>query len=409
MTSFARRAYFDCYSGAAGDMLLGTLLDAGLPLGELVEALQSLPLEGYRLRAERVTRHSITGTKLHVELDAIEQHQRHFSDIESLLRNSELPLQVIAQATAVFRRLAEAEAAVHGISMEQVHFHEVGAVDSIVDVVGCVWGLHALGVTEVFASPLPLGAGWVDTAHGRLPVPAPTTLRLLAAVSAPTRPLDVQVEMVTPTAAALLAELATFAQPPLLLESVGYGFGSRELPWPNAVRVWLGRAPAASSMSSGVEQDTVALLECNLDDITGETLGYVMERLLAAGALDVWFTPIQMKKNRPAVKLAVLAQLEDMPHLSQLLLRETTTLGVRQMIVGRVKAEREHISVETPWGTVAVKVKRLAGQPVAASPEYEDCAKLARKTGEPLLRIYAAAQAAAMAVLQAGSKCSNSS
>jgi len=396
--SVGRRAYFDCYSGAAGDMLLGALLDAGLSLGELTAALGSLPLEGYHLRAERVTRQGIAGTKLHVDIEAGEHHHRHLADIEALLRGSALPIPVIERAQAVFRRLAQAEAAVHGTTMEEVHFHEVGAVDAIVDVTGCVWGLHALGVTEVYASALPLGSGWVQTAHGRLPVPAPATLAILAAVGAPTTPLDVPAELVTPTAAALLAELATFARPPLLLDRVGYGFGTRELPWPNAVRVWLGRAPDGDA-----RHDTVVLLECNLDDATGEALGYAMERLRTAGALDAWFTPIQMKKNRPATKLSVLTTPERASEFSDLLLRETTTLGVRRAVMDRAKAVREHITVETSWGPVRVKVKRLDGQSIAASPEYEDCAALARQVGVPLAQVQAAALVAFQKILLANS------
>jgi len=388
--------YFDCYSGAAGDMLLGALVDAGLPTGDLEEALRGLPVAGYRLWAERVTRQGVTGTRLHVDVSGDEeQPHRHLADVLSLLASSALPAAVVARAGAVFQRLAEAEAAVHGTSVEEVHFHEVGAVDSIVDVTGTVWGLHALGVEHVYASPLPLGEGWVTTAHGQLPVPAPATLRLLAAAGAPTRPLAVQAELVTPTAAALLAELASWGQPALRLERVGYGFGSRELPWPNAVRAWLGRP-----LELGLEHDVAVLLECNLDDTSGEVMGYAMERLFAAGALDVWFMPIQMKKNRPAVTLAVLASVERAGELAALLLRETTTLGVRRALVDRLKAGRESIVVQTPWGDVHAKVKHLAGRPVLAQPEYEDCAALARERGVPFVDVYAAAQAAALAVVR---------
>ena len=391
----ARRIYFDCYSGAAGDMLLGALVDVGLSVDELAQALGTLPLSGYRLRVERVTRQGVSGTRLWVDTDAAGQHGRHLADILALVESSGLPAQVVTQVSSVFGRLAEAEAAVHGVTVDEVHFHEVGALDSIVDVVGCVWGLYALGVTEVFCSALPLGEGWVQTAHGRLPLPAPATLRLLAGVEAPVRPLEVQVELVTPTAAALLAELATFAQPPLILEAVGYGFGQRELAWPNAVRAWLGRADSLSGLDVTADRDAVVLLECNLDDTTGEALGYAMERLLSAGALDVWFTPIQMKKNRPAIKLSVLVLPGLARSLAQLLLQETTTLGVRQTLLDRIKAGRESMSVETEWGTVKVKVKQMQGKPVSVSPEYEECAALARQAGVPLLEVYAAAQAAA--------------
>ena len=393
--ALARCIYFDCYSGAAGDMLLGALVDVGLPVDDLARALGALPVSGWRLRAERVTHQGVSGTRLWVDTDAAGHAGRHLSDILALVQGSGLPPQVVTQVAAVFGRLAEAESAVHGVAIEDIHFHEVGALDSIVDIVGCVWGLHALGVSEVFCSALPLGGGWVETAHGRLPLPAPATLKLLAGVEAPIKPLDVQVELVTPTAAALLAELATFVQPPLILKAVGYGFGAKELDWPNAVRAWLGCRLGVAELGATVDHDAAVLLECNLDDITGEALGYAMECLLSAGALDVWFTPIQMKKNRPASKLSVLARPDLAADLAHLLLRETTTLGVRQTLVSRIKAGRELIPVETEWGPVAAKVKRLQGRLVSVSPEYEECAALARQTGVPLLEIYAAAQAAA--------------
>ena len=393
--ALARCIYFDCYSGAAGDMLLGALVDVGLPVDDLARALGALPVSGWRLRAERVTHQGVSGTRLWVDTDAAGHAGRHLSDILALVQGSGLPPQVVTQVAAVFGRLAEAESAVHGAAIEDIHFHEVGALDSIVDIVGCVWGLHALGVSEVFCSALPLGGGWVETAHGRLPLPAPATLKLLAGVEAPIKPLDVQVELVTPTAAALLAELATFVQPPLILKAVGYGFGAKELDWPNAVRAWLGCRLSVADLGATVAHDAAVLLECNLDDITGEALGYAMECLLSAGALDVWFTPIQMKKNRPASKLSVLARPDLAADLAHLLLRETTTLGVRQTLVSRIKAGRELIPVETEWGPVAAKVKRLQGRLVSVSPEYEECAALARQTGVPLLEIYAAAQAAA--------------
>ncbi len=396
----ARRIYFDCYSGAAGDMLLGALVDVGLSVDELTQALGALPVSGYRLRVERVTHQGVSGTRLWVDTDAAGQHGRHLSDILALVQGSGLPPQVVAQVGAVFGRLAQAEAAVHGVTVDEIHFHEVGALDSIVDIVGCVWGLHALGITRVFCSALPLGGGWVETAHGRLPLPAPATLKLLAGVAAPTRPLDLQVELVTPTAAALLAELATFGQPALILEAVGYGFGKRELAWPNAVRAWLGRSDDLSEPGLTADHDAVVLLECNLDNTTGEALGYAMERLLSAGALDVWFTPIQMKKNRPASKLSVLAKPELAAGLAHLLLQETATLGVRQTLVNRIKAGRESMPVETEWGTVKVKVKRMQGQPISVSPEYEECAALARQQGMSLLAVYAAVQVAALEKLK---------
>jgi hypothetical protein len=271
-----------------------------------------------------------------------------------------------------------------------VHFHEVGAVDSIVDVVGVVAGLHLLGVEAVYASPLPLGGGTVQTEHGILPVPAPATLQVLAEARVPTRPHPAQVELVTPTGAALLAELARFEQPALTVEAVGYGFGTRRVPALNAVRLWLGRATESTPWA----EDEAVLLECNLDDATGQAIGYVQGRLLEAGALDAWCTPIYMKKNRPGVLLAVLARPAQVAEMVALLLRETPTLGVRWQHMPRCVAEREIKTVETAWGSVRVKVKLLNGQAVAATPEFEDCARLARAAGVPWQAVHDAAKQA---------------
>jgi uncharacterized protein (TIGR00299 family) protein len=277
-----------------------------------------------------------------------------------------------------------------------VHFHEVGAVDSIVDIVGFVVGLELMQVDTVRSSPLTVGGGTVHTEHGILPAPAPATLEILSQAAVPMRRHPrAETELLTPTAAALLAELAVFpptggvGQPTMSITSVGYGFGTKELDWPNAVRVWLGET---SRTESDEDQDQVALLECNLDDATGETLGYALEQCLAAGALDVWFTPIQMKKSRPAVKLSVLCLPNLMTQMAQLILRETPTLGVRHVVLHRTKARRRIVNVQTEWGTVRVKQKLLDGEVVASSPEYEDCARLAREAGASLAQVEDAAR-----------------
>lgn len=384
--------YFDCFSGASGDMLLGALLDAGLPLEHLQAELDKLHLAGYGLALEHQVRHGIAGSKLHVR-DTLGTHPaRHPQDVYALLEASSLPPQVKARSRAVFARLARAEAKVHGIPEEEIHFHEIGAVDSIVDIVGVVAGLHVLDVTAVYASPLPLGSGFVETEHGRLPVPAPATLTILSEVGAPTIPHPAQTELVTPTAAALLAELARFQRPPMKVQAVGIGFGDKQFPWPNGLRVWLGEPFHVAQ----TEADQVMLLECNLDDITGETLGYVMERLFAAGALDVWFTPIYMKKNRPATLLSVLALAGEAESLGLILLRETPTLGLRMTPpMHRWKTGRRTRQVRTTWGMVRVKEKMLGDEVLAISPEYEDCARIAREHGVPLAEVYAAVQLAA--------------
>jgi len=388
----SRIVYFDCFTGAGGDMLLSALLDAGLPLERLQAELDKLHLEGYELELEHQVRHGIAGSKLHVR-DTLGAHPaRHPRDVYALIEASTLPPEVKARSRAVFARLARAEASVHGIPEDEIHFHEVGAVDSIVDIVGVVAGLHALDVTAVYASPLPLGGGFIEVEHGRLPVPAPATLALLSEVGAPTVPHPAQTELVTPTAAAILAELARFQRPPMKVQAVGIGFGDKQFPWPNGLRVWLGEPfhPAQP------EADQVVLLECNLDDVTGEALGYTMERLFAAGALDVWFTPIFMKKNRPATMLSVLAPAGEAETLGLILLRETPTLGLRiTPPMHRWKTGRRVREVETVWGAVRVKEKLLGGEVLAAAPEYEDCARIAREHGVPLAEVYAAVQSAA--------------
>jgi uncharacterized protein (TIGR00299 family) protein len=271
------------------------------------------------------------------------------------------------------------------MDVEAVHFHEVGAVDAIVDVVGVVWGLRALGVGRCYASPLPTGGGRVDTRHGTLPVPAPATLALLAEASAPLRPLAAEAELVTPTGAALLAELATFEQPTMRLRRVGTGYGSRTLAWPNLLRLWLGDAVAPAA---NLEQ--VVLVEANLDDMTAEQLGFAMERLFAAGALDVAFSPLQMKKNRPGTLLTAIASPERAAEIAEAMLRETSTLGVRLLPAGRLVAARHSETVQTAYGPIRVKVKRLGERRIPA-PEYEDCADAARAHGAPLAEVYRAA------------------
>jgi len=383
-------AYFDCFSGISGDMTLGALVDAGLSVDLLKAELAKLPVGGYTLAAERAKSKGLQGTLVRVDLDpSIPQPHRHLADVLGIIQGSALPDYVKTTSSAVFRKLAEAEARVHGVGVEEVHFHEVGAVDAIVDVVGAVVGLAALGVEKVYASPLPTGSGTVQTAHGLLPVPAPATLELLRGAGAPLRPSPAQTELVTPTGAAILATLAEFRQPALRLRAVGHGFGRKDLPWANCLRLWLGEPLAA-----GVDRDEISVLEANLDDTTPELLGAAMGRLFEAGALDVYFTPIQMKKNRPGVKLSVLGPPELEDALAATMLRETTTLGVRIARARRLKARRWQQEVATPWGPVRVKVKAFEGQ-VTAAPEYDDCLRLASAAGVPVAEVYAVARAVA--------------
>lgn len=387
----SRIAYFDCFSGISGDMTLGALIDAGLDLDQLRTELDKLKLSGWQLHAERVVSYGIAGTRLHVE--TAEQHvHRRLSDIAEILGASALDADVHDRAMAVFTRLADAEATVHGTEREQIHFHEVGALDAIIDIVGAVAGLKLLGVSEVYASALPLGSGWINAAHGRIPVPGPAVLQLLGAVQAPLQPDQTPFELVTPTGAALLAELARFTQPPLLLQATGYGLGQRDIGRLNAVRLWLGGPSATRRETSPTPQDQVILLETNIDDQPAEQLAYAAERLLAAGALDVWWTPIGMKKSRSALMLSVLARPDAEPALVELIFRETTSLGVRRQPLARWTCERAVHSVATAWGDVRVKEQRWRGELLGSAPEYEDCARIAREQSVPLREVYALVQ-----------------
>ncbi len=391
-----RVAYLDCFSGVSGDMLLGAILDAGVRLEELRAELAKLPLEGYALDAKRVSRGDIAATQAVVAVRG-ELQRRSLGDVLEVIQGSSLPAADREKGSLVFRRLAEAEAKVHGESVETVPLHDVGAVDAMVDVMGTVAGLRLLGVAEVYASALPVGEGEVVGPHGVLPVPAPATLELLARAGAPLRAAGRDAgELVTPTGAAIVTALAKFQRPEMTLERVGYGAGSRPdgrpsgrepAGRPNVLRLWLGE-----SAPSGATRPMV-LIETNVDDMTGEMLAYVQEKLLGAGAADVWFTPVQMKKGRPGVMLSVICAEAAEEAVARLLLRETSTLGVRVRPVQRWEAEREVLEFESSLGPAAVKVKRLPGEPPRVAPEYEACRRLAEKTGLPLAEVYRVVEA----------------
>jgi uncharacterized protein (TIGR00299 family) protein len=390
-----RIAYLDCYSGISGDMLLGALLDAGLHVDALQAELAKLGVDGWKLWAERVTRSGIAATKAHVDLAEAPQPHRGLADILSLIANSTLDAGDKQRASSVFERLADAEARVHGVDRETIAFHEVGALDAIVDIVGSVVGLRLLSIEQLYCSALPAGGGTVRSAHGALPVPAPATLELIAAANAPLAAStgDRPMEMVTPTGAALVTTLATFERPPMHVTTVGYGAGGRDPEgWPNALRIWIGDAiePARPAM---------LLVETNIDDMNPEIYGYVQERLFAAGAADVWFQPIQMKKNRPGVMLSVLCSAEREDAIAGVLLRETSTLGVRVSTVSRHEAQRESFAFESSLGPAAVKVKRLPGEPPRVAPEYEACRLLAEARQMPLADVYRIVEREALALL----------
>ena len=388
-------AYLDCHSGISGNMFLGAMLDAGLGLDTLKNALSGLHLAGYELQLERFQDKGIRGSRFDVVLRDQQQQTRHLSDIVTLLEASKLSSRVREMVLAIFQRLAEAEAAVHGTGIEEVHFHEVGAVDAIVDITGAAIAMEAMGITQLYASPLPMSSGHVQTLHGLLPVPAPATLEILRRVGAPWKPCPVEGELVTPTGAAILAALAQFQTPAMTIEHVGYGFGHKQFPWPNCLRVCLGKGYGpAHGVDGSADTDWVTVIETNIDNMTGELLGGLMDRLLAAGALDVSYIPIQMKKNRPAVMLMVICRPEEGDAMAQLLLSETSTLGVRIQQVQRLKAQRSQQAVETPLGTLMVKVKRLGSRVISASPEYEDCRRIALERGLSLEEVYDVARQA---------------
>jgi uncharacterized protein (TIGR00299 family) protein len=388
-----RIAYLDCFAGISGDMLLGALLDAGLELDALRSELARLGVDGWSLRAERVSRSGIAATKAHVELAESPQPHRRLPDILAIIERSTLDEGDKQRSADVFRRLADAEARVHGVATDAIDFHEVGALDAIVDIVGGVVGLRLLGVERLYCSALPAGGGTARSAHGALPVPAPATLELIAAARAPLAAStgDRPMEMVTPTGAALVTTFATFERPPMHVSAVGYGAGSRDPEgWPNALRIWLGEATDAA-------RPAMLLVETNIDDMNPEIYGYVQERLFAAGGADVWFQPIQMKKNRPGVLLSVLCSADREDAIAGVLLRETSTLGVRVSPVSRHEAQRERFEFESSLGLAAVKVKRLPGEPPRVAPEYEVCRRIAKARGLALAEVYRVVEREALA------------
>jgi uncharacterized protein (TIGR00299 family) protein len=378
----SRIAYLDCFSGVSGDMLLGALIDAGAPPGDLQSELGKLPLSGYRLDVMSTKRAGLAATHVRVELAEAAQPHRRLPDIAALIEESALPPADREAAANVFRSLAQAEAQVHGVAPDEVEFHEVGAIDAIVDIVGAVVGLRLLGVEQLYCSPLPAGGGVARSVHGELPVPAPATLALLAQAGAPLAAApDAGVELVTPTGAAIVTTLARFERPAITVSAVGYGAGSRDIEGrPNVLRLWLGEALERPA--------TMLLIETNIDDMNPELYAYAQERLFAAGAADVWFTPIQMKKGRPGVLLSVLCPVWCEADIADVLLRETSTLGLRVQGVRRHEADREALEFESSLGPASVKVKRLPGRPPAVAPEYEACARIARERGLPLAEVY---------------------
>lgn len=402
-----RIAYLDCFSGISGDMFLGALLDAALPASVLEETVAALGV-GARLQISRVTRSGISATKVDVwigdekdlpreQVSHTHQHEHHhqqhphrgLSEIRAIIRSANIAPTAQERALAIFQALGEAEAKIHNTDVEQIHFHEVGAVDAIVDIVCAAVGSLALGVDEWVCSPLNIGGGTVECAHGRFPVPSPATVELLR--GAPVYSSGVDAELVTPTGAAIVKTLCQrfVPFPAMKIAATGYGAGSRDfIGQPNVIRLTIGeRVEAQLAASPDIPEDTIAVLEANLDDLNPQVFGYVMERALAEGALDVFGTPVQMKKNRPGMLLTVLARPEDASRLTKLVFGETTTLGIRMRQERRQMLARRTVAVETPWGEVRMKVANLNGSIANYAPEYEDCRRIADQHKVPLKQV----------------------
>jgi uncharacterized protein (TIGR00299 family) protein len=380
-------AYFDCFSGISGDMVLGALVDLGLSLEELAEALSSLDLEEFRMESRDVMSYGLRGKKVDVIVPE-SVLVRTFNNIRDLIESSDLPRQVKSLSLEIFMRLAKAESVIHNKPVDQVHFHEVGAVDSIVDIVGSAYGIDALGITEVFASPMPLGHGMIKTLHGSIPVPAPAVLEILG--DTPTYGRGIPTEIVTPTGAAIVKTLACGfgTMPPVKLGKVGYGAGTKDLGVANLLRIITGEV-----LDFPGEQEQLAyVISTNIDDMNPEFYDYVMERLFNAGASDVWLTPIQMKKTRPGTVINVLCSPADATDIKRILLEETSTFGLRTATVMKKAIEREVIEVETRWGPVRVKIGRESGHVTSVSPEFADCAKIAGERGVPIKEVFRKAQ-----------------
>jgi hypothetical protein len=390
-----RILYLDCFSGIAGDMLLGALVDLGVDPGELKRLLRGLDLRGYAISVRKTVRQGISGTKVDVKVTG-HQHHRGWKEISGIVGGADLSPSVKEKALRIFRRLIEAEARIHRIPAGKVHLHEVGAVDAIVDVVGSVIGIEELLGADgrLHVSPLHLGGGRVKMAHGTYPVPPPATVALLKGV--PVLPGPVDGELVTPTGAAIVSTLASGfgPMPPMTIAGVGYGAGTRQYEGhPNMLRAILGEA--ASRAETGGE---VVVIECTIDDMNPQGYGYLMERLFEAGALDVFYAAVQMKKNRPGTLVTAIGPRERFSAMTSILFRESTTIGVRHHAAARVELAREIVTVRTPYGRLRVKVSSFEGSPVQAQPEYEDCRRIAAAKGIPLKEV----QAAALAAFRAG-------
>jgi len=412
------KAYLEAVGGLSGDIMLGVLVDAGLPVEALTEMIEALGLsDEVRVSARPLSKCGISATK--VDVDRVEHHHHHHhhdehdhehehehahgrsaAELIAVVEAGRLDARVKERSVRIIRRLAEAEAKIHDTTPEEVHFHELGGLDTIADVVGAIEGLRRLGITELHVAPLPIGHGWINCAHGRLPVPAPATAALLSGI--PTVAVDVEGETVTPTGAALVAELADgFGRPRQFVSgAIGYGAGNASFdPVPNVARLTI---EVAGAQPHSAEATTVTLIEANIDDMSGELVPDAIDAALRAGALDCWAAPIIMKKGRPALLLSAIAENGQVEAVADVLLRETTTLGVRMVEMQRRCLARRQVAVETEFGAISVKLGYQDGRVVTASPEYADCRRAADEHGVPLKAAYAAAIAAAQARAEGG-------
>jgi pyridinium-3,5-bisthiocarboxylic acid mononucleotide nickel chelatase len=379
-----KQAYFDCFSGISGDMTLGALVDAGCPVEHLRSELRGLQVPGWEVSAEKVWKQGMAATSVTVRAEDRHKH-RSLGTILEILKSSKLAVPVCEQASAIFTKLGEAEARVHDVPLEKIHFHEVGAVDAIVDIVGACIGFHFLGIEKFSCSRLNVGGGTVKMAHGILPVPAPATANLLQ--GKPTYSSGVERELVTPTGAAIVATVCdSFGpQPAMTVRAIGYGAGTADLEGqPNVLRIMIG--DAAEKTVPGFDEE-IAVIEANLDDMNPQIYGYFLEKALAAGALDVYTTPVHMKKNRPGTLLTVLCKPQETHTLMSLIFAETTTFGARTYRAERRTLPREFLSVSTDFGDVRIKISRMNGRILHVQPEYDDCRRLAVEKNVPLRRV----------------------
>ena len=381
-------AYFDCFSGISGDMTVGALLDAGLKIETLAKELKKLGLTGYQLEVNKVVKKGISATKFKVKIKE-EGVERRFKDIFTILEKSKLDEEIKKETKKIFFNIAQAESKIHQKDIDRIHFHEIGGLDSIIDITSAVIGIKTLGIEEIHSSALPLGKGYVECSHGIIPVPAPATLELLKNI--PTYSGGIESEMITPTGAAIISTLAkSFGERPLMkIERIGYGAGEKEFSIPNLLRVSIGeKILKDENLKDGYVSDEAVLIETNIDDMNPEFYDYIMDRLFSQGALDVFLTPIQMKKNRPAHMLSIIVYEKDLKEILEVLFSESTTLGVRIREIKRLRLAQQNFIAETKYGKIRVKVGIFKGEIKNIAPEYEDCNKMAKQHQVPLKEIY---------------------